>query len=284
MGGDRRPRLVPMDRGAADPIRELAKATMDRRTITATTRPITAISLTNCVDRKGQSLTPSRNLEGRVRHKEFMDIFERPNARYAASGRPYRARADCASGIPEGVQCLTKSITGERHSRYFMAPVWISLALCGMVASFLLGGALVTDEWSRQDNDRLAPYKPGGLFAEPGASEPTATARGDGAGGAPGTGETSPLKPASVSDLVWKSPASALECAAEGVKHDRIEFAVYRQFVARCAWRNRTAGAHAIVSQHPRRARYGGASPRISRPNSRAWRHRFSSPRRRPGR
>jgi hypothetical protein len=51
---------------------------------------------------------------------------------------------------------------GQGHSRYFMAPVWIALALGGMGVAFLLGGALVTDEWSRQDNEKLADYKPGG--------------------------------------------------------------------------------------------------------------------------
>lgn len=148
---------------------------------------------------------------------------------------------------------------GQRRSRHFWTPVWLSLGIFGMGASFLLGGALVTDEWSRQDNARLAPYKPGGLFAEPGAIEPTATARGDGAGGAPGTGETSPLKPASVSDLVWKSPASALEWAAEGVKHDRIEFAIYRNLL-RAALAQQDASAHAMAFRSIRDVlQYGGA-------------------------
>jgi len=31
----------------------------------------------------------------------------------------------------------------QRYSRYFMAPVWIALALCGMVLAFLLGGYLI---------------------------------------------------------------------------------------------------------------------------------------------
>ena len=53
------------------------------------------------------------------------------------------------------------------YSRHFMAPVWIALALGGMGVAFLLGGALVTDEWSRQDNERLAEYKPGGLLVGP---------------------------------------------------------------------------------------------------------------------
>jgi hypothetical protein len=46
-----------------------------------------------------------------------------------------------------------------RYSRYFMAPVWIALALCGMGLAFLVGGYLVTDEWSRQDQDTLTDYK-----------------------------------------------------------------------------------------------------------------------------
>ena len=58
-----------------------------------------------------------------------------------------------------------------RYSRYFMAPVWIALALGGMGVAFLLGGALVTDEWSRQDTEKLAAYKPGGPVVLPVASE-----------------------------------------------------------------------------------------------------------------
>jgi hypothetical protein len=53
-----------------------------------------------------------------------------------------------------------------RYAHYFMAPVWIALALGGMGVAFLLGGALVTDEWSRQDNEKLASYKPGGIFTD----------------------------------------------------------------------------------------------------------------------
>jgi hypothetical protein len=47
----------------------------------------------------------------------------------------------------------------RRYSRYFMAPVWIALALCGMVLAFLLGGWLITDEWSRQDKETITDYK-----------------------------------------------------------------------------------------------------------------------------
>ena len=53
------------------------------------------------------------------------------------------------------------------YSRHFMAPVWIALALGGMGVAFLLGGAVVTDEWSRQDNEKLAEYKPGAPVVVP---------------------------------------------------------------------------------------------------------------------
>ena len=64
------------------------------------------------------------------------------------------------------------------YSRHFMAPVWIALALCGMGVAFLLGGALVTDEWSRQDNEKLAEYKPGALPVGPEVGEPIVDAKG----------------------------------------------------------------------------------------------------------
>ncbi len=48
---------------------------------------------------------------------------------------------------------------GQRHSRYFMAPVWVALAVCGMGGAFLLGGYLIADEWSRQDKETLAAYQ-----------------------------------------------------------------------------------------------------------------------------
>ena len=67
---------------------------------------------------------------------------------------------------------------GQRRSRYFMAPVWISLGILGMGASFLLGDALVTDEWSRQDNEKLAEYKPGALPVGPEVGEPIVDAKG----------------------------------------------------------------------------------------------------------
>ena len=141
----------------------------------------------------------------------------------------------------------------RRYSRYFMAPVWIALALCGMVVAFLLGGALVTDEWS-QTGQREAgrSTSPGAPFVGPGASEPVVE-RGVGQPlGNPGTTETSPPKPESLSTLVWTSPASALEWAAEGVKHDRIEFAIYRNLL-RAALAKQDASAHADrVSQHSR--------------------------------
>jgi hypothetical protein len=143
-----------------------------------------------------------------------------------------------------------------RYTRYFMAPVWIALALGGMGVAFLLGGALVTDEWSRQDNEKLAAYKPGSLFIGPasvagdqsltaGAGEPIINTKGS-EPGSPGTTETEPPKPASLSDLVWRSPASALEWAAEGVKHDRIEFAIYRNLL-RAALADQSSSARSIA-------------------------------------
>ena len=141
-----------------------------------------------------------------------------------------------------------------RYTRYFMAPVWIALALGGMGMAFILGGALVTDEWSRQDNEKLAEYKPGGLVVVPGASD----AKADQSGGNLGTSESSP-KPASLSTLVWRSPASALEWAAEGVKHERIEFAIYRNLL-RAALAEQDASVHQIAFRSIRDVlQYGGA-------------------------
>jgi hypothetical protein len=141
------------------------------------------------------------------------------------------------------------------YSRYFMAPVWIALALGGMVGAFLLGGALVTDEWSRQDNEKLAEYKPGGPVVVPLANE----SKADGSVGNVGTPETSPPKPESLSSLVWRSPASALDWAAEGVKHDRIEFAIYRNLM-RATLAQQDAGAHQIAFRSIRDVlQYGGA-------------------------
>ncbi len=141
------------------------------------------------------------------------------------------------------------------YSRYFMAPVWIALALGGMGVAFLLGGALVTDEWSRQDNEKLAEYKPGGPVVVPVASE----SKADGSVGNLGTSENSPPKPESLSTLVWRSPASALEWAAEGVKHERIEFAIYRNLL-RAALAQQDAGAHQIAFRSIRDVlQYGGA-------------------------
>jgi hypothetical protein len=133
----------------------------------------------------------------------------------------------------------------QSYSRHFMAPVWIAAALGGMGVAFLLGGAVVTDEWSRQDNERLADYRPGGPFVGRGAGEPAVNPQVGEPVGNLGTG-ASPPKPASLSDLVWRSPASALEWAAEGVKHDRIEFAIYRNLL-RAAFAQQEAGAHEIA-------------------------------------
>jgi hypothetical protein len=140
------------------------------------------------------------------------------------------------------------------YSRYFMAPVWIALALCGMAGAFLLGGALVTDEWSRQDNEKLAEYKPGGPVVVPVASE----SKADGSVGNLTT-ENSPPKPESLSTLIWRSPGSALDWAAEGVKHDRIEFAIYRNLL-RATLAQQDAGAHQIAFRSIRDVlQYGGA-------------------------
>jgi hypothetical protein len=143
----------------------------------------------------------------------------------------------------------------QRYSRYFMAPVWIALALGGMGVAFLLGGALVTDEWSRQDNEKLAQYKPGAPIVVPVASE----SKADGSVGSLKATETSPPKPEGLSTLVWSSPASALDWAAEGVKHDRIEFAIYRNLL-RAALAQQDAGAHQIAFRSIRDVlQYGGA-------------------------
>jgi hypothetical protein len=141
-----------------------------------------------------------------------------------------------------------------RYSSYFMAPVWIALAFGGMGVAFLLGGALVTDEWSRQDNEKLAEYKPGGPVVVPVASE----SKADGSIGNLTTGN-SPPKPESLSTLIWRSPASALDWAAEGVKHERIEFAIYRNLL-RAALAQQDAGAHQIAFRSIRDVlQYGGA-------------------------
>jgi hypothetical protein len=142
-----------------------------------------------------------------------------------------------------------------RYSRYFMAPVWIALALGGMGVAFLLGGAVVTDEWSKQDNERLAEYKPGTAVIVPVAS---ASKSGESVGNAR-TNENSPPKPESLSTLIWSSPASALDWAAEGVKHDRIEFAIYRNLL-RAALAQQEASAHEIAFRSIRDVlQYGGA-------------------------
>ena len=62
-------------------------------------------------------------------------------------------------------------------------------------------------------------------------------------GGTVGTSENSPPKLESLFTLVWRSPASALDWAAEGVKHERIEFAIYRNLL-RAALAQQDAGAH----------------------------------------
>jgi hypothetical protein len=140
------------------------------------------------------------------------------------------------------------------YSRHFMAPVWIALALGGMGVAFVLGGAVVTDEWSRQDNEKLAEYKPGAPVVVPVTSE----SKADGSVGNL-TPETSPPKSESLSTLIWRSPASALEWAAEGVKHERIEFAIYRNLL-RAALAQQDAGAHQIAFRSIRDVlQYGGA-------------------------
>jgi hypothetical protein len=76
---------------------------------------------------------------------------------------------------------LSESHHKRRSSRYFLAPLWMALALCACVLAFLLGGYMVTDEWAKQDKDTLT--------------------------------------------------ESPLERAADGVKHDRLEFSVYRNLL-----------------------------------------------------
>lgn len=132
------------------------------------------------------------------------------------------------------------------YSRYFMAPVWIALALSGMGAAFLLGEALVTDEWAREDNEKLVEYQPGSLFVGPAVGMPVVNAKSGTPGGAVGPAETPALKPESVSTALWRSPASGLEWAAEGVKHDRIEFAIYRNLL-RAALAQQEADAHELA-------------------------------------
>ena len=54
----------------------------------------------------------------------------------------------------------------RRHSRHF----WLrcgSRSGLGMVASFLLGGDLMADDWSRQEHERLAQYKPEASLLNP---------------------------------------------------------------------------------------------------------------------
>jgi hypothetical protein len=104
----------------------------------------------------------------------------------------------------------------RRPSHYFLAPLWIALALCGMVVAFLLGGYFITEEWSRQDRTVLDAYKP-------------------------------------------ESPSSALELAAEAVKHDRIEFAVYRDML-RASLAEQDAVARTVAFNSIRDVlQYGGA-------------------------
>jgi hypothetical protein len=111
---------------------------------------------------------------------------------------------------------LSEFHQGRRNSRYFMAPLWIALALCGMGVAFLLGGYVVTEEWVKQDKDTLTAYKA-------------------------------------------VSPSSALALAAEGVKHDRIEFAVYRDLL-RSALAEPDGGAHEMAFRSIRDVlQYGGA-------------------------
>jgi hypothetical protein len=104
----------------------------------------------------------------------------------------------------------------RRYSRYFMAPLWIALALCACVLAFLLGGYLIADDWSRQDKETLDAYK-------------------------------------------GVSPSSALALAAEAVKHDRIEFGVYRDLL-RAALAEQDAGAREVAWRSIRDVlQYGGA-------------------------
>jgi hypothetical protein len=141
------------------------------------------------------------------------------------------------------------------YSRHFMTPVWIALALGGMGVAFLLGGAVVTDEWSRQDNAKLAEYKPGTPVVAPAASE---SKTGDSVGSS-GANGNSPSRSESLSTLIWKSPASALDWAAEGVKHERIEFAIYRNLL-RATLAQQDASAHEIAFRSIRDVlQYGGA-------------------------
>ena len=105
---------------------------------------------------------------------------------------------------------------GQRHSRYFMAPVWIALALCGMGGAFVLGGTLIADDWSRQDKMTIDAYK-------------------------------------------TASPSSVLGLAAEAVKHDRIEFGVYRDLL-RAALAEQDAQARSVAFRSIHDVlQYGGA-------------------------
>jgi hypothetical protein len=104
----------------------------------------------------------------------------------------------------------------RRYSAYFMAPLWIALAVCGMGVAFLLGGYLIADDWSRQDKQTLETYK-------------------------------------------TVSPSSALALAADAVKHDRVEFGVYRDLL-RAALAEQEAGARQAAWRSIRDVlEYGGA-------------------------
>jgi hypothetical protein len=105
---------------------------------------------------------------------------------------------------------------GQRHSRNFMAPVWIALALSGMGVAFVVGGYLIADDWSRQDKITLDVFK-------------------------------------------TASPSSALDYAAEAVKHDRIEFGVYRDLL-RATLAEQDAQARSLAFRSIRDVlQYGGA-------------------------
>ena len=148
----------------------------------------------------------------------------------------------------------------QRYSRYFMAPVWIALALGGMGVVLSsrrrpCNGRLVADRTTRSWRS-TSPEAP---LSDLEPVSPPLTVRAGEPVGDPGTGETSPPKPESLSTLVWTSPASALEWAAEGVKHDRIEFAIYRNLL-RAALAQQDASAHQIAFRSIRDVlQYGGA-------------------------
>jgi hypothetical protein len=148
---------------------------------------------------------------------------------------------------------------GHRRSHYFMAPVWIALALGGMGCSFLLGRTMVADEWSREDNAKLAAYRPGALAVAPEVSNAAFKPKGVEPMVAREASEASPSKTAALSESVWSSPASALEWTAEGVKHDRIEFAVYRNLL-RASLAQQDADSHEMAFRSIRDVlQYGGS-------------------------